>query len=263
MYGDKEKMNKKILLSITLLIGISIFFLVYFQNQKTKFQKVSPHIGEIIEAIYGLGTVKTDQKYEVKVGVITTLKNVFVKEGDNIEEGNPLVHFEGIGPFFSPFSGTVTNVFYQKGETVLPQISVLKLENLKKLYIEVSLEQDGALRVRPGQKAIVIFESIRNLKHEGVVRSIFPKNDEFIARIEVENLTKNILTGMTADVAIEVGRHKDALLIPVASIQDGKIIVERNGKKIKEQVEIGKMDAVWAQVVSKNITVSDILFIKR
>lgn len=256
-------MTKKIVLSIFLLIFISIFSYVYLKKQSNQFIQVNPKRGQIVEAIYGLGTVKSDQTFEVKVGVITTLKEVFVKEGDFVKEGKALVRFEGIGAFTAPFDGTVTNLHYQKGEAVLPQISILKMENLKKLYLEVSLEQDAALRAKKGQMATVIFESIRNEKHLGIVRSIYPKNDEFIARIEVDDFKDNILTGMTADVAIEVGTIDKALLIPVSSIENGKVLVERKNKKIKEDVKIGKMDGAWAEVLSNNLSENDKLFIKR
>lgn len=249
------------LISIILVITVSVLFFVRKNNNN--FELVRPRKGQIVEAIYGLGKVKSDQTFEVKVGVMTTVSEVYIKEGDFVKKGTPLVRFDGIGPFSAPFEGTITNLYYQKGEAILPQVPVLKMEKLSDLFIEVSLEQDGALRVKKGQKAQVIFESIRNEKHLGEVTALYPKNDEFIARIDVEGLQKNILTGMTADVAIEVGRRENALLIPAASIQNGRVLVQKSGKKKKVSISIGNMDGAWAEVTSGNIGLDDLIYVKR
>lgn len=250
-----------IFLLIFILTSITVFLII--RKNSNSFDLVSPRKGQIVEAIYGLGKVKSDHKFEVKVGVITTLKEVYIREGDQVKKGSPLVRFEGTGLFTAPFDGTITNLFYQKGEAILPQIPVLKMEKLSDLFIEVSLEQDGALRVRKGQKAQVIFESIRNEKHYGIVNALYPKDDEFIARIDVDNLQSNILTGMTADVAIEVGRRENALLIPAASIQNGKVLIQQNGQKKKVTITIGNMDGSWAEVTSDNLKLGDLIYVKR
>src|SRR5690606_24527986 len=96
-------------------------------------------------------------------------------------KGDELIEFEGSGVFRAPFSGTITSLNVQLGEVALPQVSVMRLEDLYDKYLEVSLEQDAALRVKKGQKAQVVFESISGRKFEGAVTSIYPKQGEFVA----------------------------------------------------------------------------------
>lgn len=233
-----------------LLIGILIFIAIgtSFFFRKGKYQTESPHRGSIIEAIYGLGKVRTNNRYEVKIGVIGTVRKLYVKEGQSVRSGEPLIEIENISIFKTPMNGVVTLVQNYVGETVMPQIPILRVEDLKNRFIEVSLEQEGALRVRPNQKAKVIFESLRSQSMDGEVTALFPRNDEFIAHIAVNNLPENILPGMTADVSIEIGKIQNALLIPVSAINNGLVTVQKDKKAQKVKVEIGHVDGIWAEV---------------
>ncbi len=247
------------LLSVTLLVITSVFFYSKAKDQSW----VKPKIGNIKEVIYGLGKVKSVHKYEVKIGVTTKVEKIYVYEGAFIKKGSKLIKFEDTKIFLAPFDGTVTLLPFDEGETLFPQTIAVKIENLLDRYIEVSLEQEGALRVRSKQKAKVLFESLRGELFEGEVVSIYPKNDEFLARIEVNELPPNILPGMTADVSILVGEKKQALLIPLSTINNGKILRKRNQVKEKIQVKIGGIDETWAEVIEGDIKLEDELLIKR
>ncbi|MCB1319394.1 MAG: efflux RND transporter periplasmic adaptor subunit, partial [Leptospiraceae bacterium] len=38
--------------------------------------------GSIIEAVYGIGTVRPEQSYTVKLGISATIEKLYVREGD-------------------------------------------------------------------------------------------------------------------------------------------------------------------------------------
>lgn len=228
-----------------------------WQFLRPKYEYVHPKRGAITEAIYGLGKVRAERRFEVKVGILSAIQQLFVREGDKVKAGNKLILFDSGVLFRAPFDGTVTLSALQKGETALPQIPILRLEDLTDRYIEVSVEQQGALRVKPGQKARVSFESVRGDVLNGRVRALFPREDEFLVHIEVDNFPGNVLPGMTADISIEVGQIPDALLIPLASIRSGAVTVRRDGHKEKVQVEIGHVDGLWAEVRGSALSESD------
>jgi macrolide-specific efflux system membrane fusion protein len=248
----------KIILPTTLAIGILFFMYNRTQNTET----LSPKNGDVVEAIYGLGKVKTDKVFEVKTGIVTNITDLLVKEGDVVKKGTKLISFAETASFFAPFDGTITTIHYQLGELVPPSTPIIRLENLEHKYIEVSLEQEAALKVRKGQKAQINFESQSNIMLNGIVQNIYAKKGEFITHIEVENLGENILPGMTADVVIEVGNIKNVLLIPASSISSGYITRKRNGKKSKVEVKIGHSDGAWVQIIDGDIVLTDELLIK-
>lgn len=218
---------------------------------------VSPVRGEIVEAIYGLGKVKALRQHEVKIGILASVQKLFVREGDEVAEGAPLVKFTESGLFKAPFAGIVTLVAADEGETVVPQSTIVRVDDLSEKFIEVSLEQQGALRVRRGQPVEIVFESIRGEKLRGEIVALFSKNEEFLAHIKVNGLMQNVLPGMTADVAIIIGRNENALLIPVAAINNGHVIVVRDGKRNKTPVQVGGVDGQMAEILNSSISEND------
>lgn len=248
-------MSRRLVFSVLLVFLVIAATAVYFARPKSEF--ASPKRGEIVEAIYGLGKVKARRQVEIKIGVLSTVQDVYVKEGDTVAKGSPLIRFSDAAAFRSPLAGTVTLVAADPGETVSPQTPVIRVEDLTDRYIEVSLEQQGALRVRKGLPAEVVFETLRNEKLTGEVTALFSKNEEFLAHIEVPGLKPNILPGMTADVAIVVGRKGDALLVPLGAVANGNVIVKRDRKREKIPVKIGGIDGQWAEVVEGDIRMDD------
>jgi membrane fusion protein, macrolide-specific efflux system len=254
-------MKRRIVLPVVVAIAILVALSVYLWSRNGG-TYVSAKRGEIVEAIYGLGKVKARRQVEIKVGVLSSVQEVFVKEGDVVEKGASLIRFADGAPFRSPLAGTVTLVAADPGETVSPQVAVIRVEDLTDRYIEVALEQQGALRVRKGLPAEVVFESLRNEKLTGQVTALFSKNEEFLAHIEVPGLKMNILPGMTADVAIVAGKKQDALLVPLNAIANGQVIVKRERRTLKIPVKIGGIDGQWAEVVEGDVRLEDQIAVK-
>ncbi len=248
------KNKKKIILIFLIALFIVPFFFFF---GKEKYIVIHPIQGPITEAVYGLGKVKSIYRYDVIIGVLSTVKNVFVDEGENVNQGKPLIQLQDGGVFRAPFTGTVTFVKYKVGEVALPQIPILRIEDLTNCYIELSLEQEAAMRVQKGQRAKVSFESIRNKILEGEVSAIFPREDEFLAHIRVDKLEKGVLPGMTADVSIEIGTVPDALLLPAKVIKNNYVFVKRDGRWVKEKIEIGRVDATHVQILGNKLKVDD------
>jgi len=223
---------------------------------------VKPKYGPIVEAIYGLGKVKTDRVYEVKLGVVKTVDKIYTHEGAQVKKGDRLIRFDDGLVFTAPFSGTVTLVAFHENQYVFPQQPAMRVEDLNTKYIEVSLEQQGALRVRPGLPVRVVFESIRGEVLKGKVSAIFSRNEEFLAHIDVP-LADNILPGMTADVAIEVSHKDKALLVPLSAIADGRIRIKRDGKRKTVQLTLGSIDGNWAEVLKGDVSLDDDIIVPR
>jgi multidrug efflux pump subunit AcrA (membrane-fusion protein) len=240
-----------------LLIGIAVF-VIFFKPQ----EKLKPKRGDVVESIYGLGTVTADRTYHMRSGITLSIRRLFVKEGDLVKVGQPLAQLDQL-LMRSPIEGTVTIVSYKEGEIVPPQVSILMVTNLRKLYLEVSLEQQSVLPVKESQKVFVSFESLRDERVEGWVQSIYPRENQFIVRIELKDWPAGVLPGMTADVAILVGKKTDVLLIPLRAISGGQVVHIRNGKKEKVPVKLGVVDGEWGEVISGNISIDDELLIRK
>ena len=254
---------KKLGVISLVLLAVAGGFYFWSRHKSANGTKAGLKRGPIVEAIYGLGTVTSNREFNFKVGVTSQIRQIFVREGQEIGAGAPLLRLEDSGVQKAPFSGTVISLPFKEGETVYPQAPILTLVDLHDRYIRVSLEQQGAIRVRPGQTARLTFESLRGQKFEGKIESIFPRSDQFVAHITVRDLPKEILPGMTADVAIEVGRKPDALLLPVTALSSGRVIVERGNHPQKIEVKIGIVDGEWAEVLEGDVREGDLVFVRK
>lgn len=232
-------------------------------RRSSAIERVPPRSGPIIEAIYGLGTVKVERDFELKTGVTVRVLESYAEEGQYVAKGTPLLRLDESGVFRAPISGVITSLPFHVDDTAFAQQPILKIEDLRDRYIEVSIEQRGALRIRKGQPAQLVFESLRNERFTGKVRSLYPRAGDFIARIDVEVLPEQVLPGMTADVAIEVARTEKALLIPVSAVSQGRVLRERDGHRVPVEVRLGAVDGSWAEVLDGEIRPDDFLVIRK
>ena len=216
---------------------------------------VRPKIGPITESVYAIGIVKAELTYELKLGVLTAVKKYFVEEGDLVKLSEKLVMDK------APFAGIVTYLPYAIGETVAPQKSILSLVDLKKLYLEASVEQQGALKVKRGQSVEISFESFRSQVFHGVVKNILPRNLEFVVQVEVKDLPANILPGMNADLSIEVMKKTQATLLPISAVSNGHILIKKEKGTEKIPVLVGVSDAEFVEILSPPLSVTDEIFL--
>ncbi|EQA43423.1 HlyD family secretion protein [Leptospira broomii serovar Hurstbridge str. 5399] len=246
------------------IVGLGLFFLSVFLIAKIGFGKrsMSPRNGPIVELVYALGTVKSDRIYHMKFGIASEIKKLFVKEGDILKAGTELLVSDSAAIFRAPFDGTVTTLSYQEAEVVMPGISVLTMMDLKKIYVLLSLDQDSMLRLRVGQPAELSFETLRGMKLHGKVTKVYPSDGQFFVRIEVDSMPAGVLPEMTADVAVEVDRKTNVLLIPISSIEKGRIQIKRDGKTFWIPAKVGAVDGEWCEVLENSILPTDTVYIQ-
>lgn len=255
-------MNKKYLLTIPAVVVIGLVLFKWNQSKQSTVL-VKPKMGPIKEVIYGLGTVESYHKFNFKPGVGKTLNELYVQEGQKVNKGTKLLRFEDGPTVVSPFEGTVLSIPYNMGENVFADRTVISVQDLEHLYIESHLDQVASLRVKKGMKAKISFENLRNEIIEGEVLTMYPSQGQFIAKVEVQKFPKEILPGMTADVAIEVAQKDNALIIPVKAINNKSIMLIRNGEKVKHEVKLGVMDQEWVEETSGVIKTDDQIMVKK
>jgi membrane fusion protein, macrolide-specific efflux system len=237
-----------------LLLAVALFVAYGAYQRRPAGTWVTIGRGSIEEAVYGLAKVKSTRVYEGKLGINGTIRRLRVQEGDSVAAGDPLVEFEGASPLRSPFQGVVTRLPFHEQENVFPQVTVVRVEDIKDLYLEVALEQQGALRVAKGQGVTLTFESLRGSRFNGRVETIYPSEDQFLVRVRPDGrLPEQVLPGMTADLVIQVGRKENVLLVPSAGVADGKVIVERGGRRRKLSLTLGVANGEWGEVLTGDL----------
>jgi macrolide-specific efflux system membrane fusion protein len=249
-------------LLIFIITGGFIFWR-YSQKQSQGILTAPLEQGSIIESVYGIGTVMANRIFRITPGVSYSVANLYVSEGDKVKKGARLVGSD-TNNFRAPFDGTITSLPVKVGDNVFPGTPILTLVDLNDRYLLVSLEQQGALRVEPGQKTKISFDTIREKNYEGVVKAVYSNDNNFLARIDIGSLPPQILPGMTADVAIEIQEHKNVLLVPVAALGQGDSVWIKNKNSLPKKVSIktGIIDKAWAEMIQGPLQSGDRLLIK-
>lgn len=258
MTPKSKKISFGVIFTLSLLAG-----LIYFWRSQNSHDRVSPKRSDVVEAVYGMGKVKAREKFEVKIGILTKVKSVFVQEGDTVKKGQTLITFDQGAPYISPINGEITTVNINAGETALPQLPLIKVENLSSLYIEVSLEQSSALKVKKNQLAKISFSDSQFDVIEGRVESIFPREDEFLVVINALKIPQQVLPGMSPDVSIIVAEYPQALLIPAAALNNDQITRERDNKIERIKVKTGTEQGAWVQLLEGDLSESDFVILPR
>ena len=219
--------------------------------------------GRILDAVYGIGSVMANKRFSINPLVANTLRKTFVKEGDKIKKGMPLVLTDDGNTISAPFDGVVNYAPYRPGENAYTTSPMMVLTDLNDLYIVVSMEQQGALRVKEGQSAKISIDSLRQQSFEGKVAAVYSYTNNFLARIDSIHLPLSVLPDMTCDVAIVISEHENALLIPVIAFENGKVWVKRgNGLPKAVPIKIGVVDGSMAEVLEGDLQPGDRVMIR-
>lgn len=234
-----------------------IFLSFLFVLSSCREETIHPTKGDIVEAVYGLGIIKSENTYHAKAAIVSSVAEFHVTEGQDVSKGQKLFITDQGSLYKAPFDGKVTDIPVTMGENLFPQTLILSLIDLKNLYLEVSLEQQAAMRLRKGMSAEITFEFFRNKKIIGKISSIYPKNDQFVAKVLLTDWPSEVLPGMSADVAFEVARKTATQLVPTKAIANGHLVIRRDGKKQKIKVQIGLADEERTEILSPELFLND------
>tara|TARA_Y100001937_G_scaffold128452_3_gene205088 strand:+ start:350542 stop:351345 length:804 start_codon:yes stop_codon:yes gene_type:complete len=258
----KKRETGKLSMVRVAIVAVPILLVLAFLLLGRNYETVNPRKGPIVEAVYGLGTVTPRRTFTVKTGVAGRIETIHARPGDQVGKGAPLIRTDSI-LFRAPFEGTVTSLMFEENEIVMPGSPILIMKTTKDHHVELIMDQESVLRIQPGLKAELSFESLRSRRIQGVVSRVYSSAGEFVVEVESDEMPEEVLPDMTADVAIEVARREDVMLIPQRAVQRGQVQVIRNGLKKRVPIKIGAADAEWVEVLDDSLQMDDRIIIPR
>lgn len=237
-------------------IPVVLLIVVFSLRGKKQTEDVAV-LGPISEKAYGLGTVHSLDTFRFRVGVPTKITKVFVLEGDEVSSGQALLQLEGMTVVRSPIHGIVSDVGYHEGEVAFQNILAIEVLGVGSKYLIVALDEQILLSIRKGQRAFIRFEGKPNEVVQGKVQGTFSHAGQFYARIEAVSFPDGVLPGMTADVAIEVGKKDSAVLVPRKYEKKQRIVIFRNGKSVSVPFTPGLKSEKFIEVKEGDIQAGD------
>ena len=172
----------------------------------------------------------------------------------------------------APFSGTIDEVFAEKGQVVGPSATgLMRIVNLGNMYVSTSVPETYIGKLKVGDQVDVFLSSLGKT-YKGKVRQIGnfinPNNRSFGIEVSIPNPENLLRPNQVAKLKITDYTSKDAIVVPTNVIQeDGKgdqyvyIVEGSNGKTgtaKKVIVTVGKSSDNVTEILS-GLTANDVI----
>ncbi|MGH0033439.1 MAG: efflux RND transporter periplasmic adaptor subunit [Myxococcota bacterium] len=124
----------------------------------------------------------------------------------------------------APFAGVLREFPVEAGEYVAPGERVAELLELSRVRVEIGLRDREVVAVPTGASARVRAEARPGETFDGIVTRVAgaadPQTRKFAVQLEIENPEERLLPGMVAQVDLDLGRSREALLVPKEAVLD-------------------------------------------
>ncbi len=123
---------------------------------------------------------------------------------------------------YSPFQGRISELKISKGEIIGNGQEILKVVNLKSVYLEGFALESEIKNLKLGTLVRVKFDSYSDRYFRGEINAISPEVDQvnktITLYIKINNDENLILPGMHAEIDVEYMVFKDVIKVPVKAI---------------------------------------------
>ncbi|WP_438862830.1 efflux RND transporter periplasmic adaptor subunit [Neptunicella sp.] len=162
-------------------------------------------------------------------------------------------------PFYAQQSGIVTALNVRKGMYVQPQQEILAIADLTRLWVLADVFENQFDWLKIGKPAEIHLPSIGVHDAKASIAYIYPQLDPVTrsikVRMDLDNPTKRIKPGMTADVVIYGGPKSAVLNIPLQAVinseKGSRVIVQNSQQQFEvRQIETGMQSGDRVEVLS-------------
>lgn len=160
-------------------------------------------------------------------------------------------------------NGKVYAILKEKGEMVNVQTPVAIIGAADRFMIELQIDENDIVRIREGQKLLVILDSYKDQTFEARVTKINPYLNERSRTFTIEaaftQKPPQLYPNLSLEANIVVNSKKGALLIPRKFLIDDHYVMRQDGKKIK--VKTGLKDYQKVEIL-EGISKNDVLMLE-
>lgn len=269
-------MKKSVIISILIVLVICFgLFLKVGSINKGQSQGLS-RVGtvqriDLIQRVTIAGNVSPLRKTIVTAPFNGYVKKIFVKIGDKVKKGDPIVSvtqsLQSTDPLFplrSPLDGTVVSIQKQEGEFVKqsdPKDFILRIDSLDEFYINSNVPEIDMVKISSGQEVIIKASAILDRKYKGKVVNISLASklqDEWRGNSKVEYPTKikiidpdeKIRPGMSTVLDIITLKKEKVLTLGhefISKEADEYFVFLKDGKK--REIEVGIQNEEYFEIV--------------
>ena len=214
-----------------------------------------------VRALYEKGSSSLSD-FEAAKNAYKTVKESYESAKRGVEIQREQIRF---GYLYAPEPGVIASIRAEINENLSAGQVVATLNAGATMEITLGIPESVINRVKEGMEVDIHFSALRGKKVKGKVTEVAPAVDPNTAtyplRVTIINPSKDIKSGMAADVTFDFGGNpmeKKKLVVPVHAVgEDGKgrfvFIIEAQGKNArvkKQHVTIGNLSSEGFEIIS-------------
>ena len=271
----KNSSNKKyILLSLLVFIILGAVAIISMSTTKTKNLDIGTVVKQdLIQRVTIAGTVTPFKKTLVITPYNGYVKKLFVKVGDRVKQGDPLVSVvqslqngDGSFPLRSPLDGVIVQVGKSEGEFVKdgdPAEYILRIDDNSKYFILADAAEIDRVKLKSGQEAIIRASAILDRTYKGIIRELSlaakekdqwgrsSQSVEFSIKIEIIDSDEKLKSGMSVVIDIITAKKENVLTLRHEFIRRDKeqyfVILKSNSRK---NIQVGVQNEEGFEIIS-------------
>ncbi len=289
------KIKLALVLIIIIIVAVFLVIIISKRGSNGELMPLKPTRGDLSLTVSTIGTVKPQNRLEIKPPITGRVEKILVTEGQKVKIGQVLALMSSTEratlidaarlkgeqefkywqnayketPLVAPIDGLVIVRDVEPGQTVTTADAVLVLSD--RLIVEADVDETDIGEFKVGQKAIIGLDAYPKVKIDAVVDHISYES-QIVSNVtiyKVDILPREIpevfRSGMSANVEVTVKEVKDALLIPSDAVihEKGRTFVwmkDASDQTLKKMpIVMGIESKGFAEVVS-GISEGDIIY---
>ena len=271
----KKYLSNYFLVGISVPILALIIFFVFFNQAPTAAEKKAlgeAKIQDLVQRVTIAGTVSPSRKSIITAPYNGYVKKLFVKVGDVVKQGDPLVAVaqslqsgDGNFPLRSPFNGTVVQVERSEGEFVRENDSkefILRIDDTDKLFVLANTSEIDRVKIKEGQEAVIRISAVPDKNFKGVIRELSlaardkdqwsrSQVSDFPVKIEIIDKDEIIKPGMSAVMDVITAKKEKVLMLRHEYIRrEGEKYFVMTASNKRKDITVGLQNEEGFEVLS-------------
>lgn len=272
----KKYLSNYVLVGLSVPIFALIVFFVFLNKSPSTLsssQKAfgKPEVQDLVQRVTIAGTVAPKRKSIITAPYNGYVKKLFVKVGDVVKQGDPLVAVsqslqsgDGNFPLRSPFNGIVVQVDRSEGEFVRENDSkdfILRIDDTDKLFVIANTSEIDRVKIKEGQEAVIKISAVPEHTFKGVIRELSlaardkdqwsrSQVSDFPVKIEITDKSESIKPGMSAVMDVITAKKEKVMMLSHEFIRrEGEkyfVILKSNQRK---DIEVGLQNEEGFEIV--------------
>lgn len=227
----RRKIIRKLIVLVVVLgiLGLAGFVVVkkLQADYRITYDPYTATVGSITNSLSYSGTMQLVNNKTYTATTDAKVREIYVAEGDKVEEGDKLIRLSDGTTVTADFAGTVNKISVEKGDEVRNNANLIQIADFDHMQVSFRIGESNIRDVVTGQAVQITISSI-NASFESTVKSIdystYSGNNVayYTAVVDVDTSSVDyIYPGMQATISITREEAKDVVILKMDACRPG------------------------------------------